>query len=97
MGASPSGDVTPGRVLPIPANFIPSPGGEIGRRKGLKIPWGQPHAGSSPAPGIACDRLVAVAPCQQDGEERHERDAGGAGDHEPGHRADFGPDRESPP
>src|SRR6266511_5963669 len=52
MGASPSGDVTPGRVLPIPANFIPSPGGEIGRRKGLKIPWGQPHAGSSPAPGI---------------------------------------------
>ena len=27
------------------------PGGEIGRRKGLKIPRGQPHAGSTPAPG----------------------------------------------
>jgi ketosteroid isomerase-like protein len=32
--------------------LIDSPGGEIGRRKGLKIPWGQPRAGSSPAPGI---------------------------------------------
>ena len=28
-----------------------SPGGEIGRRKGLKIPRGKPRAGSSPAPG----------------------------------------------
>ncbi len=24
----------------------------MGRRKGLKIPWGQPRAGSTPAPGI---------------------------------------------
>ena len=28
-----------------------SPGGEIGRRKGLKIPREQSHAGSSPALG----------------------------------------------
>ena len=28
-----------------------SPGGEIGRRKGLKIPRWQHRAGSSPAPG----------------------------------------------
>ena len=27
------------------------PGGEIGRHKGLKIPWGQPRAGSTPALG----------------------------------------------
>lgn len=27
------------------------PDGEIGRRKGLKIPRGQPRAGSTPAPG----------------------------------------------
>src|SRR5690606_10649105 len=27
------------------------PGGETGRRKGLKIPRGRPRAGSSPAPG----------------------------------------------
>ena len=27
------------------------PGGEIGRRKGLKIPRGQPRVGSSPTPG----------------------------------------------
>ncbi len=27
------------------------PGGETGRRKGLKIPRGQPRAGSIPAPG----------------------------------------------
>jgi hypothetical protein len=26
--------------------------GEIGRRKGLKIPWAKAHAGSIPAPGI---------------------------------------------
>src|SRR5204863_468232 len=25
--------------------------GEIGRREGLKIPWGQPHPGSNPGPG----------------------------------------------
>src|SRR5215216_2933371 len=29
-------------------------GGEIGRREGLKIPWGQPHPGSIPGPGIFC-------------------------------------------
>ena len=28
-----------------------SPGGEIGRHKGLKIPRGKPRAGSSPALG----------------------------------------------
>ncbi len=28
-----------------------SPGGETGRRKGLKIPRGKPRAGSIPAPG----------------------------------------------
>ncbi len=30
-----------------------SPGGEIGRRKGLKIPRWQHRAGSTPAPGTA--------------------------------------------
>ena len=32
-------------------NSISCPGGEIGRHKGLKIPRGQPRAGSSPALG----------------------------------------------
>src|SRR5258708_19945102 len=43
----------------------PSRGGEIGRRKRLKISWGQPHAGSSPAPGIGCKTLPGfqIAPC----------------------------------
>jgi hypothetical protein len=37
---------------PIPVIIISvSPGGEIGRRNGLKIRRGQPLAGSSPAPG----------------------------------------------
>ena len=31
--------------------LLRSPGGEIGRRKGLKIPRGKPRAGSIPAPG----------------------------------------------
>ncbi len=31
------------------------PGGETGRRKGLKIPRGQPRAGSTPAPGTTPD------------------------------------------
>ena len=31
--------------------FFVSPGGGIGRRKGLKIPRGQPRAGSTPALG----------------------------------------------
>ena len=30
---------------------LPGPGGETGRRKGLKIPRRELHAGSSPAPG----------------------------------------------
>ena len=30
----------------------PRPGGETGIHEGLKIPWGQPRAGSNPAPGI---------------------------------------------
>ena len=28
------------------------PGGETGRRMGLKIPWGQPRPGSNPGPGM---------------------------------------------
>src|SRR4026208_1412949 len=32
----------------------PRPGGEIGRRKGLKIPRPQGHDGSSPSPGTKC-------------------------------------------
>ena len=43
----------------IAYNAYPGPGGEIGRRKGLKIPRGQPLAGSSPAPGTI-DFEVAV-------------------------------------
>ena len=36
----------------ISQQYLPiCPGGEIGRRKGLKIPRGQPRAGSIPAPG----------------------------------------------
>ncbi len=40
--------------LPSTLLYNPSfqcPGGEIGRRKGLKIPRGRPRAGSIPAPG----------------------------------------------
>jgi hypothetical protein len=37
------------RRITAPAN--PCPGGEIGRRKGLKIPRRRLRAGSSPAPG----------------------------------------------
>ncbi len=43
--------------IPTPASislFISiSPGGGIGRHKGLKIPRGQLRAGSSPAPGTS--------------------------------------------
>ena len=35
----------------INSTALKSPGGGIGRRKGLKIPRGQPHAGSTPALG----------------------------------------------
>ena len=35
-----------------------SPGGGIGRRKGLKIPRGQPRAGSTPALGIIMKKIV---------------------------------------
>lgn len=38
--------------IPAPASNF-SPGGEIGRRKGLKIPRGKLRAGSSPAPGTS--------------------------------------------
>src|SRR5262245_65481957 len=34
----------------------PSPGGETGRHKGLKIPRPQGHAGSTPAPGTTAKR-----------------------------------------
>ena len=37
------------------------PGGGIGRRKGLKIPRGQPRAGSSPAPGTTSRILILVS------------------------------------
>ena len=33
-------------------SLLVSPGGGIGRRKGLKIPREQSRAGSTPAPGI---------------------------------------------
>ena len=33
------------------SQFLYGPGGGIGRRKGLKIPRGQPRAGSTPALG----------------------------------------------
>ena len=36
---------------PIEMVFLMSPGGGIGRRKGLKIPRANTRAGSSPAPG----------------------------------------------
>ena len=36
----------------IKSAALESPGGGIGRRKGLKIPRGQPRAGSTPALGI---------------------------------------------
>ena len=45
------------------------PGGEIGRRKGLKIPRGQPRSGSTPAPGTIINnlpflRLTATDSCR---------------------------------
>ena len=48
-----AGKLFPGET----AYFASSPGGEIGRRKGLKIPWLQGRAGSSPAPGIYPSQL----------------------------------------
>ncbi len=42
--------------MPLPLNC---PGGEIGRRKGLKIPRRQLHAGSIPAPGTI---LIFLSP-----------------------------------
>jgi hypothetical protein len=48
-----------GLSLQINENQYPlSPGGEIGRRKGLKIPRGQLRAGSSPAPGTKYKLLM---------------------------------------
>ena len=50
----PAKPCTPVRFRPQPPFHVSSPqgpGGEIGRHKGLKIPRGQPCAGSSPAPG----------------------------------------------
>ena len=35
------------------------PGGGIGRHKGLKIPRQQWRAGSSPAPGTICLKIIA--------------------------------------
>ena len=47
--------------------FRTCPGGEIGRRKGLKIPRGQPRAGSIPALGTtffsAGPRIRTVLAC----------------------------------
>ena len=37
-----------------------SPGGGIGRRKGLKIPRGQPRAGSTPALGIVYEKYSTL-------------------------------------
>ena len=37
------------------------PGGGIGRRKGLKIPRGQPRAGSTPALGIGYEKNYITA------------------------------------
>ncbi len=39
---------------------LESPGGETGRRKGLKIPRGKPRAGSSPAPGTTTSAKAEV-------------------------------------
>ena len=36
------------------------PGGETGRRWGLKTPWRKLHAGSTPAPGTYCSIAIAV-------------------------------------
>jgi hypothetical protein len=38
-------------ALAVAPFFFPSPDGEIGRRKGLKIPHPQGYVGSSPTPG----------------------------------------------
>src|SRR5690554_1580154 len=45
---------TPVRFRPRPPYFAVRPGGETGRRKGLKIPRGQPRVGSIPTPGTIC-------------------------------------------
>ena len=46
-------------VDPVYSLDPPRPGGEIGRRKGLKIPWEQSRAGSSPAPGTLQHNALA--------------------------------------
>lgn len=43
----------------IPASASTCPGGETGRRKGLKIPRGKPHAGSIPALGTILSLQVS--------------------------------------
>ena len=54
-------------LIPHSNNFINlssnsiSPGGGIGRRKGLKIPRGQPRAGSTPALGIDYEKNYITA------------------------------------
>ena len=46
-------------------------GGEIGKRKGLKIPRGQPLAGSIPAPSIVILNLLLIALAQQPSSRGH--------------------------
>ncbi len=57
---------TPVRIRPRPPNLnlkmpiVSSPGGEIGRRKGLKIPRDYSRAGSSPASGTTAVNYAIV-------------------------------------
>ena len=50
-------DSDPSLINRVKANFK-GPGGGIGRRKGLKIPRGQPRASSSLAPGTNFNQQV---------------------------------------
>ena len=48
----------PRKKIIISITILSSPGGGIGRRKGLKIPRGQPRAGSTPALGIIYEEII---------------------------------------
>ncbi len=58
-------DSSPNPHLPhIMCAFVPCPGGETGRRKGLKIPRWRHRAGSTPAPGTRSHIWRSFHPCR---------------------------------
>ncbi len=61
--SSRTGDVSWVWLMGYTAASIRCPGGEIGRRKGLKIPRWKHLAGSSPAPGTTFKTIYSIDYC----------------------------------